>query len=383
METMQPVLKRVLNSWNQSNMPEAEFQGRIKKIKEAMVERNIDVLLVYGSGNNEYGNPCYLSNSLMQTPKGGVLVAIPQKGEVALIPEASSRDLPDIKRITWIEDIRPCGDISRECIKYLNDKNLVLSTIGLVGLRQLMPYNQWQYFQESVKQSKTVDSDHIIRDIRMLKSQRECGQIRRSSRILSHAFKFISDTLFHDMNERIMEAIVDREARLEGIEDFRMMVAKPLEDKWAFRPAENRQMLPGETVIIYLAAGYERYWSEGIRTFVVENNRLMQPEFENAEALYKRIMDGMKPGKTLSQFYRETIGELQGSNFDYILEYGLGQGVGLSLQEFPIISEEDVTELKEGMSLTLRLVVQDRAVGVIMTGHTICLAKDGIEVLTK
>jgi len=364
-------------------MPEAEFQNRLGKIKKEMKKEGIDILLLYGNGLEHYGNPCYVSNCITKLPQWGVLIAIPQNDETVLIYRGGSREIPAMKSTTWVEEVRPCRDISKECVEYLKEKTLIPSTIGFVGLRQLMPYYQWQFLHESVGQCKIVDSDHIIRNMRMVKAQRECDQIRRSSRVLTHAFDLISNTVYPNMNERILEAGVDRSVYLEGAEDFRMLMAKPLEEKWAFRPAEDAQLSPGDTVIVYLAVEFERYWSEGIRTFVAEPHRLVQPELENAEAWYERIMAEMKPGKTLSQFYRETIGQLQKNNIDYIPDYGLGQGIGLGLQEFPIINGEDATELKEGMCLTLRLALRDREVGAIMMGHTICLSKDGIEVLTK
>ena len=288
-----------------------------------------------------------------------------------------------VKNTTWVGEVIPCEDISKECVEYLRERNLIPSTIGLVGLRQLMPYYQWQFFHESVKQCKVVDSDHIIRNMRMVKSQRECDQVRRAACVLTRACDLVSNESFPDMNERVLEAFIERRVYLEGAEDFRMLLAKPLEGKWAFRPVVDTQISIGDRVIVYLAVEFERYWAEVVKTFVAKPHRLVQPELENAEALYRRMMDGMKPGKSLSQFYNETIGELQKNNFDYMLEYGLGQGIGLSLQEFPIINEESTSRLQEGMCLTLRLLVESREDGAIMIGHTVCLSKGGTDVLTE
>ncbi len=378
METMQPTLKRGRDVWDPINMPETEFQERVKKIKKEMKKEGIDVLLLYGCGPDQYGNPCYISNYVIKMP-WGALVIIPQKGEVALIFEGFSSKLST----TWVKEVRAVGDVSKECIKYLEERKLIPSTIGFVGLKQLMPHYQMHFLSESLKQSKIVHSDHIIRNMRMVKSQKESDEIRRCSRILTHAFDLISTIPSPNLSERVLEAVVNRSAYLEGAEDFRMLLAKPLEEKWAFRPAEDGQILPGDSVIVYLAVEFERYWSEGIRTFVVESPRLVQPKLENVKASYERIIDGVKPGKTLSQFYKETIGELQKSKVDYIPAYGLGQGIGLGLQEFPMITEEDESELKEGMCLTLHLAIRDKEMGAIMIGNTVYLSKNGPKVLTK
>lgn len=382
METMQPTLKRGRDVWDKINMPYAEFQDRVIKITKQMEKEGIDVLLLYGNGVDEYGNPCYISNFITAMSRGA-LVAIPSEGEVALIFEGSSRGLPAAKSTTWVRDVRPCWDISKEVVKYLQERNLLSSTVGLVGLRKLMPHNQLKFLYQSLKECKIVDANHIIRDMRMAKSGRECDQIRRASRIVNQAFNFLSNNLSTNINERTLEAAVDRITRLEAAEDFRMLIAKPLEESWALRPAEDMQILQGDTIVIYLAVEFERYWSEGIRTFLPGPDSLTLSDTDINRALYKRIMNGMKVGTTASQFYKEAISELNKNSVDWIPEYGLGEGIGLSLQEPPIISDGDATSLTEGMCLTVHLAVRDNAMGAVMMGNTLYLSENSPEVLTE
>ena len=56
METMQPTLKSGRNTWDRINMPVEEFRERVKKIRKGMRKEGIDLLLLYGSGFNEYGS---------------------------------------------------------------------------------------------------------------------------------------------------------------------------------------------------------------------------------------------------------------------------------------------------------------------------------------
>jgi Xaa-Pro aminopeptidase len=238
METMQPTLKNGRNVWDRINMPEDEFQERLKKVRRGMKKEGIDLLLLYGNGFNEYGNYCYLSNYIIRLPRGA-LVVVPRMGELALIFEGASRGIPSVKKTTWIEEVRACGDVSKECVKYLEERKPIPSTIGLVGLRQLMPNDPFQFLCESLSQCKILDADPFLKEMRMVKSQREIDQVRRSSRIIVHAFDFIAGVPLPEMDERILEARLRREVRLEGAEDFRMLIAKPREERWAFRPAEE------------------------------------------------------------------------------------------------------------------------------------------------
>ena len=382
METMQPTLKRGRDVWDQINMPKAEFLERVEKIREQIEQKGIDVLLLYGNSPNEYGNPCYLSNYSIKMSQGAV-VAITRKGDVTLICEGFSRDLPTVKSTTWMDDVRSCEDVSRQTGAFLKEKNLIPSTIGFVGLEQFMPYSQFQFLSKSIEPCKIIDADDMIREMRMTKSQREVDQIHRSSRIVSRIFDRISHAPFPNANEKKLEAVMGREAYLEGAEDVRMLIANPQEGNWALRPFEDVPLSANSGVIIYLAVEFERYWSEGIRTFLFKNNSFTEPNLEVVRSLYSRIMEAMTLKKRVTQFYRETIDKIKESQVEAILEYGLGQGIGLSLQELPHLTEEETSQFKEGMCLTLRLAIKNREIGAILIGDTICLSKNGPEVLTK
>jgi len=378
---MQPTLKNGRNVWDRVNMPKVEFESRITKIRKGMERGGMDVLLLYGNAN-EYGNPCYLSNYYNGLSTRGAMVALTKPGGIALMFEGPSRDLPMTRRTTWIEDIRPCGDIAKESASYLREKNLIPSTVGFSGLRQFMPHYQWQFLSEALNRCNIADADLLLRDMRMTKSERECDQMRRSSRILARTLDMIPDVSCRELDEKMLEAMIHRETRLEGSEDSRILIAKPKENNWAFRPPAERHFMPGDTVIVYLALQFERYWAEGIRTFVATDSSLANISTEEFGNAYEQILDGLRPRKKVSRFCKEAVRKIGKGNFSDVQKYGMGQGIGLSLQEFPRITPEEQASLKEGMCLTLRLGRVDHEKGALMIGNTLLLSKNGPEVLT-
>ena len=70
----------------------------------------------------------------------------------------------------------------------------------------------------------------------------------------------------------------------------------------------------------------------------------------------------MKLGKRISQFYRETVGQSAKAKLVYIPDYGLGQGIGLSPKEVPVLAQGDRTVLSEGMCFSLRLDIRHKEV---------------------
>jgi Xaa-Pro aminopeptidase len=389
METLQPILKRGRDVWDQINMPKGEFLRRVEKIREEMTKKGIDVLLLYGAGVYDCGNVCYVSNYATKLT-AGALVVIPQKGELTLFFEGSSRELKIGQRLTWVDDIRSSlagvfsstGSLAGDCMKYLQESHLIPSKIGFVGLRRLMPYREFQLFIEGTKGCEVFDADSIINKMRIKKSQRECDQIRRASRIVNNALNSIPGMVLASRDERTMEAKIDWAARLQGVEDVRVLLARPRQGDWALNPAGDTPIFPGDRVMVYLIASFERYYAEGVRTFVAGNSGFSGINDEKINKLYQQIMAAVKPGKSVSQFYKETMDAIRRNEAKHIPDYGLGNGIGLSLREAPFFNEKDANRFSKGMCFVLRLALQDQERGAIMIGNTICLSESGAEILT-
>jgi Xaa-Pro aminopeptidase len=382
METVQPILKSGRTAWDRINMPVEEFHERVKKIRKGMKREKIDLLLLYGNGFNDYGNYCYLSNHIIRLPQGGMVV-VPAKGEVAMMFEGAARGLPSVRKMTWIDDIRPSGNVAAEFVKYLKEKKVGPSVIGFAGLKRLMPYHQYQFLLDSLPGCKVVDSDRLLNELRMVKSRMEILQIRRAARIVARVFEFITNTPFVEPAENVLEATARREARLEGTEDFRMMILKPSDKNGAFRPPEERPIRSGDRLIIYLAVEFERYWAEAVRTVTFADVSFQETLPDPVKTLYENILQGMKIGKKISQLHRETMAKIAKAKFEEISDYGVGQGIGLSLKELPLIAKEDRNILADGMCLSLRVGIRDKEVGAAMIGDTIYSSKAGPEAVTR
>src|SRR3972149_2941115 len=180
METMQPALKNGRNVWDRVNMPQNEFERRVERIRTEMKRGGIDLILLCGKDYNEYGDPCYVSNFVTRLPRGALAV-VPLTGPVAVFFEGASRGLPSFLATTWVHELRAASDVVRECVKYLKEKSLIPCTV--------------------------VAAARIVTNLRMVKSMKECDQIRRSGRIVKRAFDFITSATFEGMNEQLLEAM--------------------------------------------------------------------------------------------------------------------------------------------------------------------------------
>lgn len=381
METMQPALKNGRNVWDDMNMPLEEFEERVRRIRVAMQGEGIDVLLLYGRAFNEYGDSAYVSNLIPRLPRGTMAI-VPREGQVAVFFEGSSRGIPSLQQTTWVKELRAASDVARDCAKYLKEKGLIPSTVGLGDLKRLMPHHEFQVIVESLTGCTIVDAGHIVRDLRMRKSVREQDQIKKAGSIARNCFDHILANRFEVMNERLFEALVRRQARLEGAEDFRMLIATPRDGSWRLRPPEGAVMPVEGAVLVYVACEFERYWAEAARTLTISPPSFAAGKIEGPAAVYEHALEGVRSGKNVSQLHGEIVKAANEGGFSLALEYGLGEGVGLSLHEPPVISSEDAGMLQEGMCLSLRLTGNSKETGAAIIGNTLIIEKEGAKVVT-
>jgi Xaa-Pro dipeptidase len=387
METLQPTLKRGRDVWDPIGMPESEFRTRVDRIVKEMRKRRMKVLLLYGIGQNDYAYPCYATNYLTKMPQGALAV-VTDKGEVALICEGFARDAALIKDTTWVKEIRSSEALSQTCVQYLKEKRLIPSTLGFAGLRQHMPYREFEILSEATRGCRIVEADPLVNRMRMIKSPREIDQVRRSARLVASLFDSLTQASFPAFNERAMEALLYRLGYLDGAEDVRILIARPAEAKpgdsnGSLRPPDDRPISDGDAVVVHLAVEFERYWAEGTRTYRAEGASLVESATGDVRSLYGRITQGLVPGKTASGFYREALAKTKRSKMPFVAEYGLGGSIGLSGQEPPLLSADDDTLLREQMTLSLRLCVTTPETGLTMLGDTVCLSGNGPEILTS
>lgn len=381
MRTMQPALKNGRNVWDPINLPPSEFEGRLARIRTEMKSAGVDLLLLYGRGFSDYADPCYVSNFIIRLARG-TLAVVPAEGPVVVFFEGASRGLPSLLATTWVRELKAANDVAKDCATYLRDQRLVPCTVGLGRLEPLMPLEQFRTLTEALSGSTVVDAAQLVPRLRMVKSPRECDQVRRAGRIVKRSFERIGAVGLDRMNEHFLEAVTRREARLEGAEDFRMLIGRPDEKGWTFRPPEDRSIQPGAPVIVYASAEFERYWAEGVRTFVAGEGSLSETPAAKTP-LYASAVDAVRAGRKASDVFRDILDGARESGVELIRDYGFGGGIGLSPKEAPRIEEESEGRIDEGMCLSLRLAAKDGALGAVMRGGTIVVGENRVDVVTE
>ena len=163
-----------------------------------------------------------------------------------------------------------------------------------------------------------------------------------------------------------------REARMQGAEDIRIMIARPLDDGWTFRPPEDVAVREGETLSMTLCASWERYWSEATRTFVARGERFELAWDDEADARFRAMVAGARAGVAVGDWVASAQAAMTPAERRALESMGAGHGIGVTPEEAPALSAGSRVAIASGMCLVVR--------AALSTGHGLALRSDTVVV---
>lgn len=338
-------------------MPIAEFLSRADVLRAAMADVGLDALLLYGRGLNDCGHPTYLANYIVKLPFAA-LVVLPRDGEPALMFEGATRGRDAAKATTWIDDVRPCWNIAEACLSVLEERGLTNHRLGLAAMPRLVPYDEWRQLTAGLGRAMLVDAEALVNRHRAIKSPREVAQMHRASQLAMAAARRITDVRTAGITESDLAAEIMRDARRAGAEDIRLMIARPCETEWAFRPPEDQPLGGNTTFVLHLAVSWERYWSEATRTFHVRGNTIEAAWTDDLEQRYRQLAAAFRPGIVVRDAVERAREALTPDEWQALEICGLGHGIGIMPEEAPSLTDNCSDTLASGMCLVIRAAMR-------------------------
>lgn len=119
--------------WDEDRLPRDEFDLRLAPLRKAMEENGWSAVIVYGDAR-EHAALAWFSNFIPRMR--WAMALLPAKGEPRLLASMSSRDVPAMRTMTWIPDVRSGWEWQwfDEWIATLGS-----GTIGTIGFELMTP----------------------------------------------------------------------------------------------------------------------------------------------------------------------------------------------------------------------------------------------------
>ncbi|HON84419.1 MAG TPA: Xaa-Pro peptidase family protein [Syntrophorhabdaceae bacterium] len=347
--------------------PKEELEKRIINLKKKMEARGIDLSLIIQNVDLFY---------FAGTVQKGALI-VPVDGEPMLFVERNADrvryetpfDFIPIKRERDIRDI-------------LNERGIKGTTLGMEF--DVVPVALFERWRDILKIGNVVDISNEIKDLRLIKSPFEIEQIKKSGEVTSFVLGRAKDVIREGMTELEIDAILGAEGRKKGHQGFLRMRGLNQEMMNIYITHERSCTIPssgdvpiagvgithaiaqgasmnvirrGIPILLDYGGGYNGYITDETRAYVIGNiDEFFRKPYDIAREIVETTMDFAKEGINGKEVYERAHSIVKKADLDdHFMGHGkgkvgfIGHGLGLEINELPVITPRHSIILQEGM----------------------------------
>jgi Xaa-Pro aminopeptidase len=378
MQTVQPCVTIGSYMWAQDRLPQDEFTLRLDELHAAMDRNGWPAVLVYGDVR-EHAALAYLSNFIPRVRWGMAL--LPRSGDARLLGAMSTRDLPAMRSLTWIADVR--SGMGPEWEKSFDPwferfKGEQAIKLGTLGFDIMAPVLRAAVRRSLGERFVLQRADDILAMPPRRKRPRELTMLRASCKLAEAAAKIFAESwrASHEPQTAALDA--ERAARSLAAQDVRTLVS--LDGGRTLVPFQGRFEKCEGPLVGYLAVKVMGYWAD---LFVTVYDGSLTPAARHTEAALDAIIANMRPGVRADALHAKALAALAPYQLHPVLGGSVGHGIGLSLHEGPEFrSLGDATLVEDGV-YALQVGAADAAVGNALMSAVVRVAAKGPEVLVR
>jgi len=369
-----------------------------------MVETGVDaILLIYSRSTLYYAG----------TTQPSIFIVTPDDYHLAVI-----RGIERVLNETWLDTDRiSSGKSFKDAKEWLKKRKIERGALGM----EIDILLATQYFQVSELFSEfgIIDISGLILEQRKTKDPQEIEYTKEACRIVHHGHQRILEVLREGMTELELSLEIEDAHRRAGHEglyfmrqfDFFMgrgpVASGPNLSKIAGKimsitgvglspsipmGASTKTIKKGDMIVVDIPTHYCGYHADQSRTYIMGSPPdICRTMYSGMKEIADRIIEMLRPGIRCDVLYAHalTVSEELGMG-PYFMRLGtdskrvpfIGHGVGLELNEPPLLGKNNHKVLEEGMIIALELEMCASVGEVVKLEDTILITSEGIEVLT-
>lgn len=374
-----------------------EIDQRINNLQTKLKSKDIDGALIIFPIDLFY----------FTSTRQNAVLWVPVSGDPKLLVRKSmTRALEE----TVISDVRPFSG------KELSD--VLGANANKIGLTfDVLPIQQFNYYQKNLPDVEFVDISGVIKEIRSIKSPWEIAQMKECANKLCQAYSQIPEFLIPGIRE--IDAAIEFEYRVRklGHEGYIRMRSFNQELFYGQFIAGASASYPGYFDGPAIGKGMSNIFPQGasinqiekntpilvdyvgvVNGYMVDMTRIyvlgsLQPELQHAFDVSLTIQDylvkNLKPGNVSADLYNGAydIANKAGIAANFMGVPGenakfVGHGVGLELDELPVIALGVKASLQAGQTIALEPKFVFPGLGVVGIENTFVVTENGGELIT-
>jgi Xaa-Pro aminopeptidase len=359
--------------WDPALLPLAEFEARLHAVRRVLTERGVTALLVHGHGA-EHGAIAYLTGFV---PKlGPALALVPRDGPVRILASGGVGMIRSAKLLTWVEDVRPLSNLRNAMSEWLGQMNLdCQGVLGLWGGRVMAQRPYVAVATATQAFGKMIEMDDPLDALRRHKSPREMELLRESCRILAVACGAFERAAAEGSGARSAALAAERAAFANGAQDVRILASA--RDGGPPLPFDGTGDIHVTPLLACLAVRFAGYWAEGLVTAAATQGGALA----RAGAALTAMLREVRADASSSDLFRAAAQHLAPYNLHPLAQSALGNGIGLSFEESPVLGSHEKVMFEVGGVYTLRCGAMGEHGDNAIVSAMVAVTGTGIDVL--
>jgi Xaa-Pro aminopeptidase len=378
MQTVQPCVTIGSYIWAQDRLPNDEFMLRLDELRAAMERNGWPAVLVYGDVR-EHAGLAFFTSFIPRVRWGMAL--LPRAGDARLLCAMSTRDLPAMRTLTWIADVR--SGMGPEWEKAFDPwvdglKGDQAAKLGTLGFDIMAPVLHAAVRRSLGDRFTLRRGDDVVAIPGGRKRPRELTMMRASCKLLEAAAKSFAESWRSNHEPETAALDAERLARSLAAQDVRTLVS--LDGGRTLVPFQGRFEKCAGPLVGYLAVKVVGYWAD---MFVTVDDGPATAALRRAEAALDAIIANMHPGARTEALHTKAVSALAPHKLHPVLGGSVGHGIGLSLHEGPEFSAAGDAALVDDGVYTVEVGVADAAAGNALLSAIVRSTAKGTEVLAR
>lgn len=353
---------------------------RIQKITGWMKEQDIQLCFITAPDN-----VFYLSGFLSNPHERLLGVAIFQDAEPFLV--CPRLDKEDAKKAGWTAELIDHSDIDRpwELIqKAISKRNISVRKVAIE--KEHMNVERFEAISNLFPQASFVPAEDKIRTLRLIKDQEELKKIREACELADYAVEVGVQEIKEGKTELDIIAAIEYALKKKGVNkmSFATMVLTGANAASPHGTPGLTKIQKGDLVLFDLGVVVDGYCSDITRTVAYgEINDKQREIYETVLKAQLSALEASKPGNTCSEVDLAARNIIREAGYGDYFPHRLGHGLGISVHEFPSLTETNSLKLEEGMVYTIEPGIYVPNVAGVRIEDDVYVTRNGIEILTK
>lgn len=313
------------------------------------------------------------------------LIVFPEKDPILVCP---SMEKNDAKSAGWNYDIIGYSDTedpwqtiqSMVQARTSNTVKVALETDHMNVAR----YHSLQTSFPNIKEY--ISAEEKINTLRMIKTTDELAKIKEACKLADFAIQVGCNEIAEGKSEMEILASIEYELKKKGIGkmSFSTMVLTGVNGASPHGNPGETKIRKGDLVLFDLGVVVDGYCSDITRTVAFGDiNEKQKDIYDTVLKAQLAAIDASKAGVSCASVDQAARNTIRDAGYGEFFPHRLGHGLGISVHEFPSLTETNALLLQEGMVYTIEPGIYVPNVAGVRIEDDVYVTKEGVEVLTK